>query len=157
MSNSLRMHGLQHARLPYPCLSPRVCSNSYPLSQWCCPTTSSSVALFSCPQSFPASGSFPVSRLFTSSGQGIGASASPVLPMNIQGWFPLELTGLISLLSKGLSGVFSSTIVSKHQFFGALLSLGPALTTIRDHLEDHNLDYMDLCWQNSVSDFQLTV
>ena len=105
MSNSLRMHGLQHARLPYPCLSPRVCSNSYPLNQWCCPTTSSSVALFSCPQSFPASGTFPVSRLFTSSGQGIGASASPVLPMNIQGWFPLELTGLISLQSKGLSRV----------------------------------------------------
>ena len=100
------MHGLQHSRLPCPSLSPRVCSNSCPLSQWCSPTISSSVALFSCPQSFPASWSFPVSRLFTSSGQGIGASAStPVLPMNIQGWYPLGLTGLISLQSKGLSRV----------------------------------------------------
>ena len=108
------MHGLQHSRLPCPSLSPRVCSNSCPLSQWCSPTISSSVALFSCPQSFPASWSFPVSRLFTSSGQGIGASAStPVLPMNIQGWYPLGLTGLISLKSKDLSRVFSNTMVKK--------------------------------------------
>ena len=106
-------HGLEHTRLPCPSLSPGVCSDSYPLSQWCYLTISSSVALFSfCLQSFPASGSFPMSRVFTSGGQSIGASASAsVLPMNIQGWFPLGLTGLISLLSKGLSRVFSSTIM----------------------------------------------
>ena len=99
------------------------CSNSCPLSQWCHPTISSSVATFSsCPQSFPASGSFPMSWLFTSGGQSIRASAS-VLPVNIQGWFPLRLTGLISLLSKGLSRVFFSTTVQKHHFFGTQPSL----------------------------------
>ena len=110
---TLRPHGLEHTRLPCPSLSPGVCSDSYPLSQWCYLTISSSAALFSfCLQSFPASGSFPMSRVFTSGGQNIGASASAsVLPMNIQGWFPLGLTGLISLLSKGLSRVFSSTIM----------------------------------------------
>ena len=134
-SNSLQHHGLQHARLPCPSLSPRVCSKSCPLSWWCHPIISSSVALFSsCPQSFQASGSFPVSRFFTSSGQRIGASASAsVLPLNIQGWFqsntqslfPLGLTGLISLLSKGLSRVFCSITIWKHQFFGAQPSLWP--------------------------------
>ena len=112
-------HGLKHARLPCPLLSPGVCSNSCPLRRCCYPTISSSVAPFSsCPQSFPASGSFPVSQLFISGGQSIGASAS-VLPMNIQGQFPLELNGLISLLSKGLSRVFFTTTVWKHQFFSA--------------------------------------
>ena len=103
MSDCSQPHGLQHARLPCPSLSPRVCSNSCPLSQWCHPTISSSVVPFSsCPQSFPASGSFPMSQLFPSGGQSIGASASTsVLPMNIQGWFPLGWSGLISLLSKG--------------------------------------------------------
>ena len=98
---------------------PEFCSNSYPLSQWCHPTISSSAARFSsCPQSFPASGSFPMSWLFMSDGQSIRASASAsVLPMNIQGWFPSGLTGLMALLSKGLSRVFSSTTVQKHQFF----------------------------------------
>ena len=102
-----------------------VCSNSCPLSLWYHPTISSSVVPFSsCPQSFPASGSFPMSRLFTSGGQSIGVSASASgLPMNIQGWFPLGLASLISLLSKGLSRVFSSTIVQKHQFFSAQPSL----------------------------------
>ena len=108
---------------PLPCPSPipGACSNSCPSSRWCHPTISSSVAPFSCLQSFPASGSFPMFwRLFTSGGQSIGASASAaVLPMNIQDWFLLGLTGLISLLSKGLSRVFSSTIVWKHQFFHA--------------------------------------
>ena len=100
--------------------SPAVCSNSCPVSQWCHPTISSSVfPLSSCLQSFPASGSFPINCFFTSGGQTIGASASAsVLPMNIQGWFPLGLTGLISLQSKGLSRVFSRTTVQKHQFFG---------------------------------------
>ena len=103
MSNSLWPHELQHTKLPCPSLTPRVCSNSCPLTQWCHPTISFSVAPFSsCPQSSPASGSFPVCQFFTSGGQNIGASA-PVLPMNIQGWFLLGLTGLISLQSKGLS------------------------------------------------------
>ena len=96
--------------------------NSCPLSRWCHPNFSSSVAPFSCFQSFPASGSFPVTELFTSGGQRIEASVK-VLPMNIQGWFPLGLTGLIALLSKGLSGVFSSTTVWKHHFFSAQTSL----------------------------------
>ena len=125
MSNSLRPHGLQHTRPPFPSPTRRVYSNSCPLSQWCHPTISSSVIPFSsCPQSFPASGSFPMNQLFTSDGQSIGASSSAsVLPMNIQGWFPLGLTDLISLQSKGLSRVFSNTTVQKHQFFGSQPSL----------------------------------
>ena len=120
MSDSLWHYGLQHARLPCPSLFLGVCSNSYPLNSWCHPTISSSFAPFSsCPQSFPAWGSFPRSWLFPSGGQNSGVSASAtVLPMNIQGWFPLGLTGLISLLSRGLSRVCSSTTVWKHQFFG---------------------------------------
>ena len=116
VSDSLQPHGLQHGRLSCPSLSPGACSNSCPLSRWCHPTISSSVApISSCPQSFPASGTFPMSQLFKSGGQSIGASASPsVLPMNIQGWIPLGLTGLISLLSKGFSTVFSNTTVGKH-------------------------------------------
>ena len=116
MSDSLRPHGLQLARLPCPSPSPGACSNSCSLSWWCYPTISSSVSPFSsCPQSFPASGSFPMSWLFIQGSQSIGASAS-VFPMNIQGWFPLALMGLISLLSKRLSRVFSSITVWKHQF-----------------------------------------
>ena len=110
-SDSLQPHGLQQARLPCPSLSLRVCSNSCPLSHWCHPTISSSVVPFSSwSQSFPVSWSFPISWLFAPGGQSIEASASAsVLPMNIQGWFPLGLTGLISLLPKGLSSVFCST------------------------------------------------
>ena len=122
-SDSLWPHGLQRARLPCPSLSPGVCSSLYPLSQWCYSTILSSVTPFSSfPQSLTASGSFPVSRLFQSDGQSIGASSS-VLLMNIQGWFPLRLTGLISLLSKGLSRIFSSTTIWKYQFFSAQPSL----------------------------------
>ena len=119
MSDSLRPHGLQHTRLPCPSPSPRAYPNSCPLSRWCHPTISSSVIPFSsCLQYFPASGSFPVSQLFTSGGQSTGASASvPVLPMNIQGWFSLGLTGLVSMHSKGHSRVFSNTTVWKHLFF----------------------------------------
>ena len=108
MSDFLHPHELQHVRIPCPSLSPGVCANSCPLSQWSHPTISFSVTLFfSCPQSLPAPGSFPTSWLFTSGGRSIGASASAsVLPMNIQHWFPLRFTGLISLLSKGLSRVF---------------------------------------------------
>ena len=120
-SDSLQPHELQHARLP--CLSPTpgACSNSCPSSQWCHPTMSSSVIpFFSCLQSFPATESFPMSQFFIWGGQSIGASASEsVLPMNIQSWFPLGLTGLISLLSKGFSRVFFNTLVWKHQFFSA--------------------------------------
>ena len=117
--------GKQHSRPPCPSLSPGVCSNSYPLSQWCYTIISSSVPSFSFYlQSFLASGFFPVSQLFASGVQSIRASASAsVLPMNIQSWFPLGLTGLISLQSKGLSRVFSNTTVQKHQFFSVQPSL----------------------------------
>ena len=112
MSHSSQPHGLQHTRLPCPSPSPRACSNSRPLSQWCHPTISSSVVPFSCLQSFPASGSFPLSWLFTSGGQSIGALASAsVFPKNIQDWFPLGLTGLISSQFKGLSKVLPNTTV----------------------------------------------
>ena len=121
----LWLHGLQHAGLPCPSPSPGACSNSCPLSQWWHPTISSSVVPFaSCLQRFSASGFFLMSRLFTSGGRSIGVSASTsVLPMNIEDWFPLGLTCLISLQSKGLSRVFSNTTVQKHQFFGAQPSL----------------------------------
>ena len=124
VSNSLQLHGLQHTRLPSPSPTPRACSNSCPLSQRYHPTFSSSVIPLSFLQSSPASGAFAVSQFFASCGQSIGASASAsVFPMNIQDWFPLGLTGLISLQSKGPSRVFSSTIVQKHRFFGNQLSL----------------------------------
>ena len=125
MSDYLQPRGLQHARRPCPVLSPGVCSDLPPSGWWGHPNISSYVVPFSSfPQSFPASESFSVSWLFTSGDQSIGASASAsVLPMNIQGWFPLGLTGLISLQSKGLSKVFSSTTVEKHQFFSAQPSL----------------------------------
>ena len=120
VSDFLEPHEWQHTRLPCPSLPPGVCSNSFPLSWWCHSTISSSVSLFSsCPQSFPASESFTMSWLFASGGQSIGASTSAsVLPMSIQGWLALGWVGLISLLSKGLSSVFSSTTVWKHQLFG---------------------------------------
>ena len=125
VSDSLWPHGLQHYRLPCPSPTPGAGSNSCPLSQWCHPTISSSVIPFSsCLQSFPASGSFPMSQFFASGGQSIGVSASAsVLPMNIQDWFPLGWTGWISSQSKGLSSVFSNTTVQKHRIFGAQLSL----------------------------------
>ena len=125
MSDSLRPHGLQHARPPCPSPTPGLYPNSCPLSQWCHPAISSSVVPFSsCPQSFPASGSFPVSQLFASGGQSIWVSASKsVLSMNTQDWCPLGWTGWISFQSKGLSRVFSITIARKHQFFSPQLSL----------------------------------
>ena len=120
--DSLRPHELQHARPP--CPTPRVHSDSCPLSQWCHPTISCPVVPFSsCPQSLPASGCFPMSQLFTWGGQSIGVSVSAsVLPMNTQDWYPLGWTGWITLQSKGLSRVFSNTTVQKHQFFSAQLS-----------------------------------
>ena len=122
--DSLWPHELQHARPPCPSPTSGVYSNSRQLSRWCHPAISSSVVPFSsCPQSLPASGSFPMSQLITSSGQSIGISASAsVLPMNTQGRSPLGWTGWISLQSKGLSRVFSNTTVQKHQFFGTHLS-----------------------------------
>ena len=124
MSDSLRPHELQHARPPCPSPTPGVHSDSRPSSQWCHPAISSSVVPFSpCLQSLPASGSFPMSQLFTWGGQSTGVSASAsVLPMKTQDWYPLGWTGWISLQSRGLSRVFSSTTVQKHQFFGTQLS-----------------------------------
>ena len=123
--NSLRSHESQHARPPYPSPSPGLHSDSHPLSQWCHPAISSSVVPFSsCLQSFPASGFFQMSQLFTSGGQSIGVSVSTsVLPMNTQDWCHLGWTRWISLQSKSLSRVFSNTTVQKHQFFGAQLYL----------------------------------
>ena len=125
MSDTLQPHGLQHTRPPCPSPIPRVYSNSCPLSWWWHPTISSFVVPYSsCLQSFPASGSFQMSQFFASGGQSFGVSASAsVLSENIQDWFPLGWTGWISLLSKGLSRVFSNTIIQKHQFFCAQLSL----------------------------------
>ena len=124
MSDVLQPHGLQHTRPPCPSATPRVYSNSCPSSQWCHPAISSSVIPFSsCPQSLPASGSFPVSQFFAWSGQSIGVSASAsVLPMDTQDLYPSGWTDWISLQSKGLSRVFSNTTVQKHQFFHAQIS-----------------------------------
>ena len=126
MSDSLQPNGQQPTRLPSPSPTPRASSNSCPSSRWCHPTISSSfIPFYSCLQCFPASGSFPMSQLFTSGGQSIGVSASTsVLPMNTQDCSPLGWTGWISLQSKGLSRVFSNTTVQKYQFFSAQLSLG---------------------------------
>ena len=149
MSDSWWPHGLQHARLPCPSPSPRVCSNSCPLSWWCHPIISSSVApFFSCPPSFPASGSFPMSWIFSSGGQRIRVSAS-FLPVNIQGWFPLELTGLISLQSKGFSRVFPSTAIGRHQFFSAQ----PSFYSI-SHIHTWQLEEdLHVWWPESSRDF----
>ena len=124
VSDFLWPHESQHARPPCPSLTPRVHPDSRPSSQWCHPAISSSVIPFSsCPQSLPASGSFPMSQLFAWGGQSIGVSALvSVLPVNTQDWSPSEWTGWISLQSKGLARVFSNTTVQKHQFFGAQLS-----------------------------------
>ena len=138
MSDSLRSHGLQHTRLPCPSPTLRTYSNSCPSSQWCHLTISSSVIPFSsCLQSFPASGSFQMSQFFTSGGQNLGVSASTsVLPINIQDWFPLGWTGLISLQSKRLSRVCFNTTVQKHQFFSAQLS-----SSIQNYWKNNSFDY----------------
>ena len=125
VSDSLSPHGMQHTRLPCPLSTPRTCSNSCPSSWWCYPTISSSVVLFSSHlQSFPASGSFPMSQLFASGDQSIRVwPSASALPINILDWFPLVLTGWISLQSKGLSRVFFNTTVQKHRFFSTQLFL----------------------------------
>ena len=155
MSNSSRPHGLQHSRFPCPSLSPRVCSNSWALSQWYHPTISSSVVLFSSRlQSFPALGSFQMSWFFKSGGRNIGVSASAsVLPMNIQDWFPLELTSLISLHSKD-SHESSPAPQFKSIGSSALSHLyGPTLTSVPNYWKNHSFDNMDLCEQSDVSAF----
>ena len=142
--------GLQQSRLPCSSLFLGVCSNSCPFSQWCYLSSLSSDALFSFGlQSFPASGSLPMSWFFISSGKSSTASTSAsVLLMNIQCWFPLCLTGLM-LLSKGLSRVFSNTTIWKHQFF----SSQPTVRTVHDYWKNHNFDYTDLCQQSDISAF----
>ena len=142
MSNSLWPHKSQHTRPPCPSPTLGVYSNSCPSSQGCHPAISSSVIPFSsCPQSLPASASFPMSQLFAWGGQSIGVSASAsVLPMNAQDWSPLGWTGWISLQSKGLSRVFSNTTVQKHQVFMLSFLHSPTLTYIRDHWKSHSLD-----------------
>ena len=160
MSNSLRPHGLQHTRPPFPSPTRRVYSNSCPLSQWCHPTISSSVIPFSsCPQSFPASGSFQMSQLFASDGQRTGISAlTSVFPMNIQDWCLLGWIGWISLQSKGLLRVFSNIPQFKSIKSSALSFLySPTLTSIHDYWKNHSLDKIDLCWQSNISAFQYAV
>ena len=142
VSNSLQPYGLQDARPPCPSSNPEAYSNSCALSWWCHSTISSSVIPFSSGlQYFPASGSFQMSHFFTSGGQSIGASASAsVLPMNIQDWFPLGLTGFISLQSKGHSRVFFNTRVQKCQCSAFCLIYDPTLTSIHDYWKNRSFD-----------------
>ena len=163
VSNSLQPYRLQHAWLPCPSLSPGVCSDSCPwspgvcsdscpwLDGWCHPTISSSLfcrPFFSCPQCFPASESFPMSQLFALGGQHIGGSDSaPVLPMNIQGWFPLGLTGLISLLSKGLFNSLLQHHNSKALILWCSVFFMPTLTSVHDYWKNHSFNYSDLYQQ----------
>ena len=155
VSDSLWPHGLQHTRPPCSSPTPGLYSNSCPLSQWRHQTNSYSVVPFSsCLHSFPASGSFPVSWLFPSGGWSIGASASAsVHPMNSQGWFPLRLTGLISLLSKGLSGVFSSTAFQSINSLALSFLYGLPLISIHEYWRNHSFDYTDLYRQSDVYAF----
>ena len=151
MFDFLQPHGLQHARLPCPSLSPGACSNSCPLSQWCHLTISSSVTpFFSCPQSFPGSGSFPMCQLFTSGGQSIEASASvSVLPVNIQGWSPL---GLVWSPCSSRDSQESSPRPQFDSISSSVLSLlyVPALTSIHDYWKSQSFDQMGLCQQSSL-------
>ena len=142
MSNSLWPHGRQHTRLPCPSPTHGAYSNSCPPSRWCHSTISSSVVPFSsCLQYFPASGSFPMSQLFTSGGQSIRVSASAsVLSMNSQVWFPLGLMGWISFQSKGLSSIFSNTTVQKHNSLALSFFYCPILTSIHDYWKNHSFD-----------------
>ena len=153
-SSSLQPHGLQHARLPCPSLSSRVFSNSCPLGRWWHPTISSSIVPYPLAFNLSQHQSLPVSQLFASGGQNIGTSAlASVLSMNIQG-FPLGLTGLISLQSKGLSRVFSSSTVRKHQFFSTQPSLW-LNSPICSWLLEKTITFTntDFCWQSDVSAF----
>ena len=155
MSNCLQPHESQHARSPCQLPTLRVYSNSCPSSRWCHPAISSSVISFSsCPQSLPASRSFPMSQLFAWGGQSIGVSAvASVLPVNTQDWSSLEWTGWISLQSKGLSRVFFNTTVQRIKSVVLSFLYSLTLTSIHDHWKNHSLDWMDLCWQSNVSAF----
>ena len=152
-SESLLPHGLQHARAPYPSLTPRAYANSCPSCRWCYPTISLSVIPFSsCLQSFPGSGSFQMSQFFASGGQSIGDSTlASVLPMNIQDWFPLGWTGWISLQSKGSQE--SSATPEFKTVNSLVLSFlyGPILTSVHDYWKNHSFDLTYLCWQRNVS------
>ena len=156
VTQSCLTHGLQHTRLPCPSVSFGVCLNSCPLSRWCHPTIWSSAGpLSSCPKCFPASRSFPMSQHFISGDQSIKASVSASgFPMNIQGWFPLRLTVLISLLFKGLSRGFSSTTVQNINSLVLSLLYGPTLTSIHDYRKNHSFDFTYIHQQSDVSAFQ---
>ena len=156
MSDCLRPHGLQDTRPPCPSPSPRVYSNSCPLSWRCHPTISpSAIPVSSHLQSFPASRSFPMSQLFASGGQRIGASVSAsVLPVNIQAWLPLGQTGRISLLSKGLSRVFSTPQFESINSSVLSLLYGLTFTSVNYHWQNHSFDYMELCQESDVSAFK---
>ena len=149
---TLRPQELMNTRLPCPSLSLQVGSNSCPLSHWCYPTISCSVIPFSCPQSFPASESFPMSQLFTPVAKILELQLQHVLPVNIQRWFPLGLIGLIFLLSRGLSREFSSIIIWKHKFFNSQYSLW-SNSFICTWLLEHSFDSTDLCRQGGISAF----
>ena len=155
VSDSLWPHGLQHTRLPCPSPTPGACSNSRPLSQWCHPTISSSAFPFSsCLQSFPASGSFPMSQFFTSGGQRIGVSASAlILPMNIQGLFPLGWTGWISLQSRDCQESSPTSQFKSINSLALSFLYGPTLTSIHDYWKNHRFDYMDACQWSNISAF----
>ena len=159
MSDSLRPHGLQHTRPPCPSPTAGVYPNSCPFSWWCHPTISSSAILFSsCPESFPASGSFQMSQLFASGGQSTGVSASTsVLPMKTQDWSPLDgLTG--SSCSPRCSQESPPTPQFKSTNSSVLSFLhGPTLTSIHDHWKNHSFDYTVLCWQSNVSAFEYAI
>ena len=153
MSDCLWLHGLQHARPPCPSWTPKAYSDSCPSSQWCHPTISSSVIPFSsCLQSFPASGSFPMSQFFTSGGQSVGVSASAlVLPVNIQDWFPLGWTGWIFCCPRD-SQESSPTPQFKSINSSSLSFLySPTFTSVHDYWKNHSFDKTDLCWQSNVS------
>ena len=153
MSDSLQPHELQHNRLPCTSLSPRVYSNSCSLNWWCHPTISSSVICFSCLQSFRASGSFLMRWLLTSGDPNPGASVpTSVFPMNIQDWFPLWLTDLITLLSKGLSRVFSTLFESTNSLVLSPL-YAPNIKFINDYWKNYSFDNTDICQQSDISAF----
>ena len=159
MSDSLWPLGLQHAMPPCPSPSPGACPSSNPLHQWCHSVISSSEALFSfCPQSFPTSGTYPMSWLFTEGDQNTGASASAsILPMSIQSWLPLRLTVWFLCCPRDAQESSAAPQFESINPLALFLLYGPALTTIPDHWEDHSLDFTDLCWQSDVSAFQHTV
>ena len=159
MSDTLQPHGLQHIGLPHPSLSPGVCSNLCPLSRWCHPAISSSVVPCSaCLQFFPASESSPVSWLFIPGAQSIGASASAsVLPVNIQGWFSLGLTGLIYLQSKDSQESFPAPQFESIHSSALSLLCDPILTSVHDYWKNHSFDYMDLCQPSDISAFYYAI